>query len=153
MTLLPEKIAQGITCCVKDDCASCPLPTQEWKNKGMVACAPFWECNAVLPKELAESAAAAIIALNKLADRKGAQVGAAYWIPENVRAKSYTWICSECRARAYDIPHGLKKDQPKRCSLKYCPNCGLPMTAKHPHSYADRDTAYPANQDVLMPAT
>lgn len=155
MTLQPEKIAQGILCCVKDDCDSCPIKTQEWKDKGMAACAPFWESEVAIPLDLAKAAAAAIIALNNLADRKGAQVGEAYWIPENVRARSYTWICSECRARAYDIPHGVKKDQPKHCSLNYCPNCGLPMTAKQPPAgeYADLDTAYPASQDVLMPAT
>ena len=155
MTLMPNKIAQGIACCLDDHCDICSMRSKEWSDRGMAGCAAFWEGTAVIPKALAENAAAALVALNKLANRRAAQAGEAYWIPENTRAGSYIWICSECRARAYDIPHGVRRERIKTCSLNYCPHCGLPMTAKQPPTgeYADRDTAYPASQDLLLPAT
>lgn len=45
------------------------------------------------------------------------------WIEENVRPKSYMWICSECRSVAY-MP---VKGQRKEAYFRFCPNCGAQM--------------------------
>lgn len=50
------------------------------------------------------------------------------WKAENSRPKSYKYICSACGGTAYERPRiATKRDTPKRCSLKFCPNCGAKM--------------------------
>ena len=54
-----------------------------------------------------------------------------YWIPDSDRPKSTKYFCSVCGKAAYDDPKPRKRYDPKRCSLRYCPHCSLPMENKH----------------------
>lgn len=50
------------------------------------------------------------------------------WSPENTRPRSPKFICSECGEVAQDRAKGApRRDPPKKCSLKFCPNCGAKM--------------------------
>ncbi len=49
-----------------------------------------------------------------------------HWIPENSRAKSFIFICSECGRIAYDMPM-TRSNTKKVCRLQYCPHCGTKM--------------------------
>ena len=53
-----------------------------------------------------------------------------HWIEENIRPKSYMWVCSECGRTAYDMPMYSKKRYVKICSLAYCPHCGVKMVGE-----------------------
>lgn len=53
-----------------------------------------------------------------------------HWIEENIRPKSYMWVCSECGRTAYDMPMYSKKRYVKICSLAYCPHCGAKMVGE-----------------------
>lgn len=50
------------------------------------------------------------------------------WTAENSRPKSFVFVCSLCKAKAYDRPYGsAKRISQKVCKLAYCPNCGAKM--------------------------
>ena len=50
------------------------------------------------------------------------------WTAENSRPKSFVFVCSLCKGKAYDKPYGsAKRTTRKACKLAYCPNCGAKM--------------------------
>ena len=50
------------------------------------------------------------------------------WTAENSRPKSFMFVCSLCKGKAYDKPYGSAKNiSQKVCKLAYCPNCGAKM--------------------------